>query len=273
MAHPSRIQTKQAVSSRIQEIVDDSCGTFYRFRKLLEKQGRNYLASTVRGWLPPQRRWKEKPKGAAVRPADWDSVKLPDSGTLIEFCDVTSASPNYILLGEGAPLRGQSRDALTLEEDFSAAVKREVLQRIASGALSEQMRAMSPSARRYLRDDIVMSSVVLRSDLAREAIAHYANDALVNSAITVQSLVSGYYTAVVDDARKRIAAIAANGRTADAQHVATNLREVAAELRRQGRSHVRRQVARIVRRTRTERPAGSANGTIAKTSRRGRRSG
>jgi hypothetical protein len=259
-------RTRQAVSSRIQQIIDEGYGNFYRFRRLLEKQGRDDLISTFRGLLPPQLRWKEKPSGAAVRPEDWDAVKLPEAGTLIEFCEITNASPNYLLFGEGSPLRGQTRDARTLEEDFSAAVKREVLERIAKDALAKHMRAMTPGARRYLRDQIVKRWIGLPSDLTRVAIRRCADETMARSALMVQSLVSGYFAEMVDDARKKIAALHPAGTNAEAQEVAKHLREVVKELRRQSSTHTRRQVARIVRRSATEHP-----GSVAKTTRQRRR--
>ncbi len=111
---------KRDISIRLQLIIEERFGTLYGFLQAMETQGKSALASTVRGWLPPQKLWKLKPNGRAVRRVDWEAVKAPDGSTLIEFCDVLSIRTDYVLLGEGTASRTQSREQRQLAEDVAA---------------------------------------------------------------------------------------------------------------------------------------------------------
>jgi hypothetical protein len=111
---------KRDISTRLQQIIDERFESLYGFSQAMEAQKKAALASTVRGWLPPQKLWKAKPNGKAVRRVDWEAVKIPDCSTLIEFCDALSVRADYILLGDGTPSRGQSRAKPELEQDIAS---------------------------------------------------------------------------------------------------------------------------------------------------------
>lgn len=111
---------RRTISIRLQLIIEERFGTLNGFLKAMEAQGKTALASTVRGWLPPQRLWKLKPNGRAVRRIDWEAVKIPDCSTLIEFCDVLSVRADFILLGEGVASRSQTRETKELAQDIAA---------------------------------------------------------------------------------------------------------------------------------------------------------
>jgi hypothetical protein len=111
---------KRAISTRLQLIIEERFDSLYGFSQAMEGQGKTALASTVRGWLPPQKLWKAKPNGRAVRRVDWEAVKVPDCSTLIEFCDLLSVRTDYILLGEGVASRSQTRELELLEADIAA---------------------------------------------------------------------------------------------------------------------------------------------------------
>lgn len=120
------LASRKAIAIRLQRFVDHHFDSFYAFRKQLNDGGHAALASTVRGWLPPQERWKAKPDGGAVRKVDWDAVVAPDVTPLGEFCDLFKLRADYILFGEGPPFRRQSRDDTDLEHDIAVAVLRRV---------------------------------------------------------------------------------------------------------------------------------------------------
>ncbi len=115
-------QLKRNISIRLQLIIEERFGSLYAFSQAMAAQGKKALASTLRGWLPPQRRWKAKPNGAGVRRIDWQSVRIPDGSSLIEFCQLLSLRSDYILLGEGEPSRSQTRVTQQLEQDVAAHV-------------------------------------------------------------------------------------------------------------------------------------------------------
>lgn len=110
---------KRDISIRLQRIIEDRFESLYGFSQAMEAQKKAALASTVRGWLPPQKLWKAKPNGKAVRRVDWEAVKIPDCSTLKEFCDALSVRADFVLLGDGCPSRGQSRTRLELEQDVA----------------------------------------------------------------------------------------------------------------------------------------------------------
>ncbi len=114
------IARKRSISTRIQLIIEDRYGTLYAFELAMKAQAKTALASTVRGWVPPQRRWKAKPNGRAVRQLDWDAVRIPDGSSLIEFCDLCSVRADHILFGHGEASRGQSRGLHQLASDVAA---------------------------------------------------------------------------------------------------------------------------------------------------------
>lgn len=111
---------KRTISIRLQRIIEERYGNFYDFVMAMRAQGRTALASTVRGWLPPQKAWRAKPDGGAVRRTDWEAVKIPDSSGLVEFCEVLSVRADYILLGDGVASRSQSRTHQELKQDIAA---------------------------------------------------------------------------------------------------------------------------------------------------------
>jgi hypothetical protein len=113
---------KRAISIRLQLIIEERFESLYGFSQAMEAQGKTALASTVRGWLPPQKLWKAKPNGRAVRRVDWESVKVPDGATLIEFCEILCVRTDYILLGDGVASRSQTRAHSALELDVAAHV-------------------------------------------------------------------------------------------------------------------------------------------------------
>jgi hypothetical protein len=117
---------KQEVATRLQGVIDEGFGSLYAFREELKKRRLGAHEGTVRGWLPPQERWKAKPDGKAVRRADWEAIALPDIEVLVKLCRTFGWSADYLLLGEGAPYLAQSRDRKSLEEDLAVAVGREV---------------------------------------------------------------------------------------------------------------------------------------------------
>jgi hypothetical protein len=160
---PRDPKQKQGIAIRLQRLIEEKCGTYYAFRRELEERDRKELASTVRGWLPPQKRWKEKPDGRAMRPVDWKMVKLPDVATLIELCDLLQVRADYLLFGHGSPYRGQSRDDATLEKDLEARIWRDAhyevethmaYMAIANGA-RPNTRAMLKDVSRWARDDVI----------------------------------------------------------------------------------------------------------------------
>lgn len=116
------LQLKKAISIRLQRIIEERYESLYAFSQAMEAQGKHALSSTVRGWLPPQRLWKLKPDGRAVRRVDWEAVKIPDGATLIEFCEILSVRADYILLGDGVPSRLQTRAHSELARDVAAHV-------------------------------------------------------------------------------------------------------------------------------------------------------
>jgi hypothetical protein len=124
-SHDFRL-TKQ-ISIRLQRIIEERFGSLYAFAETLRARGRNALASTVRGWLPPQRAWKSKPNGAGVKPVDGKAVRIPDGTTLIEFCDLLSVRADYILFGEGTPSRDQPRTTTQLADDVAAHIAEALL--------------------------------------------------------------------------------------------------------------------------------------------------
>jgi hypothetical protein len=107
---------------RIQRIIDERYESYYAFSQALAARGRQALSSTIRGWLPPQNRWRQKPNGQAVRKIDWEAVRIPDGASLMEFCELLSVRADYILFGEGSPSRGQSRDRSSLQQDLAVFV-------------------------------------------------------------------------------------------------------------------------------------------------------
>lgn len=111
---------KRDISIRLQRIIEERFKSLYGFSQSMEAQKKAALASTVRGWLPPQKLWKAKPNGKAVRRVDWEAVKIPDCSTLIEFCDALSVRADYVLLGDGTASRGQSRTKPELEKDIAS---------------------------------------------------------------------------------------------------------------------------------------------------------
>jgi hypothetical protein len=113
-------QLKRQISTRLQRIIEERYESLYAFTQVMKSQGRGALASTVRGWLPPQRAWKLKPDGAGVRRIDWKAVRIPDGSTLIEFCNLLSVRADFILLGDGDASRTQSRSSAALESDVAA---------------------------------------------------------------------------------------------------------------------------------------------------------
>ena len=64
-----------------------------------------------------------------VRRVDWEAVRLPDTATLMEFCQVLAVNAEYVLFGEGPPYRGQSRDKAELEADLAAELSRRLGER------------------------------------------------------------------------------------------------------------------------------------------------
>jgi len=111
---------RRSISIRLQLIIEERFTTLNGFLQAMAAQNKSALASTVRGWLPPQRLWKSKRNGSAIRRVDWLAVKVPDCSTLIEFCDTLSIRTDHVLLGDGVASRRQSREKPKLEQDISA---------------------------------------------------------------------------------------------------------------------------------------------------------
>ena len=143
-------RVKRDISTRLQQIIDERFESLYGFSQAMKAQKKAALASTVRGWLPPQGLWKAKPDGKAVRRVDWEAVKIPDCSTLIEFCDALSVRADYILLGDGTPSRGQSRTKLELEQDIAFHLVEAL-----KAAGYEQWSASDVDSARVLRDAVV----------------------------------------------------------------------------------------------------------------------
>ncbi len=153
----------QEIAIRLQHLIENKWGTYYAFRRDLEERGRKELASTVRGWLPPQNRWKEKPDGQAMRSVDWQMVKMPDLARLMELCDLLDVRADYLLFGTGSPYRTQFRDDVTMEKDLEARIWRdahyEVETHLAGTAMAHgarlNTRAMLKDVSRWAREDLM----------------------------------------------------------------------------------------------------------------------
>ncbi len=160
---PRDHEQTQRIAIRLQRLIEEKFGTYYAFRRQLEERDRKELASTVRGWLPPQKRWKAKPHGSAMRSVDWKVIKLPDVARLIELCDLLDVRADYLLFGQGSPYRGQSRDEATLERDLEARIWRDarydVETQLAGTAIAHgarlNTRAILRNVSRWARDDLL----------------------------------------------------------------------------------------------------------------------
>jgi len=148
------------VSTRIQRYIDDEWGTFYRFEKQLKKLRKGALASTVRGWLPPQVSWKAKDVSAG----EWAQVRFPDTATLMELCDLFQIRMDYFLFGLEPVFRGQGREPNKLEEDLEAFIWRQVessapegaaLRARDEGVIRVNARAILLDLARWVEDDAV----------------------------------------------------------------------------------------------------------------------
>jgi hypothetical protein len=134
------------IAGRIQQAVDDyreisgdlSQTAFY---KNLKSENRSALASAIRGWLPPPRKWdwnresqewtpKLDSRGRAPtrsqQATDWEAVRAPRADLIRSFCEYTSASADCILFGEGNPIRGQSQTKAKLADELAVHISRRV---------------------------------------------------------------------------------------------------------------------------------------------------
>lgn len=112
------LQLKKAIAGRLQRVIDERFGSFDAFYKWAVAANHQSLADTVHNWLPPQRRWREKPEGAAVQQVDWKSCSTPDYPNLVAFCDLLGVSADFVLMGRGTPGAGATRDRRSLESDL-----------------------------------------------------------------------------------------------------------------------------------------------------------
>lgn len=130
------IVQRRRIAERLQRIVDTRYGVFHRFQAELRQNGLESLASTIRGWLPPQDKWKKDPKrGSKVLRRDWACIRAPDVSTLLQFCEATGARSDYLLFGSGPPFRDQAAEVVSLGAELRA----------------EAGRRLSAKAKRLLR--------------------------------------------------------------------------------------------------------------------------
>lgn len=115
------------MSIRLQRAIDGQYGSLYQLQQQLRADGKAPLASTVRGWLPPQDRWAMDPEtGSKVRALDWQGLRAPDLVTLAEFCEYTQLRVDYVLFGDGPAFRHETAEVRALE----AALVDEALKRL-----------------------------------------------------------------------------------------------------------------------------------------------
>ncbi len=159
------VRQKQQIAGRIQQIIQDKSRTVTAFKRQFPA-----VAKTVDGWIPRPTLWnwiaerstwepkrtRGRTQSSSDRTEDWARVRVPGGLALVKFCDLTGARSGYILEGEGAPYRGQSRETAELAADLAAHVTREVLT-----AAGEMAAGMSANVVAILEDTVAM----VRSDL------------------------------------------------------------------------------------------------------------
>jgi hypothetical protein len=118
---------RREIATRLLGLIEAEFGTRTQFRKEMKRRGLAQHESTIVGWLPPQKRWREKPAGTAMRPVDWTAIGLPDPEVLVKICREFRWSADYILLGEGSRYLQQHRDIPELQTDLAAVISRALL--------------------------------------------------------------------------------------------------------------------------------------------------
>ena len=156
---------KRAIATRLQGIIEERFRTFYRFKVEMRKGGAAELASTVRGWLPPQKAWKAKPDGKALRRLDWEEIRLPNVAPLMQFCDFLKVRADFVLFGTGAPYRGQERDSATLAQ------KRRCVRRArGTGETASECTAIGRQAAARFGDGLVQADVLNGDEILSQAV-------------------------------------------------------------------------------------------------------
>jgi|SRR5687767_6878075 len=133
---------KRAIAERLQRAVVERFETFDAFHKWATAAGQQSLADTVHNWLPPQKRWREKANGAAVRAVDWASCSTPDQPNLVGFCELLGVSADYVLLGRGVPSYGTTRTTENLEAEFRATAVERLADQAVRGKYGAPLRGV-----------------------------------------------------------------------------------------------------------------------------------
>jgi hypothetical protein len=118
-------------------LLDERFPTFYAVEAWLEAKKAASLAVTLRGWLPPQLRWRKYPVGSNVRKIDWEGIRIPDTLRLAELCELLEVNPRYVVSGMGSPYVSQARETASLASDIAAAVMRESAVRVTDLAIGD----------------------------------------------------------------------------------------------------------------------------------------
>ena len=104
------VQQRKSFALLLYTVIQERCGTFEQFKKLLAKKRARVSEGTVRGWIPPLERLNTDPsRGSGVRPVDWSELKTPDLPGLLEVADVLDVSIEF-LLGYPVPQRRSDRE-------------------------------------------------------------------------------------------------------------------------------------------------------------------
>lgn len=128
---------KRQIAGRISEIIQARVASVTGFRTAAKAAGLSELHSNSRFWLPQPtgawnwdratKRWVGK-KGRDAE-SDWEAVRIPSGKSLVQFCNFTNASADYILFGTGSPYRDVVRLPPQLETDLAHAAWRRLRER------------------------------------------------------------------------------------------------------------------------------------------------